>query len=228
MQTNRRKKRIKEEGLNLVSSFIVAVVVTLITWFEISSFIEELSLERWMTITIYAAIFVFSFGSTFMASNWKRYKKRFEMNKYTLFLILSLIMSGLATWGNKGDWIDFIIGVGACFAVFFIFWKFDYDKIRTTFGQFFKSLAYGIIFPSMFLIIVLMGWLDNKNVFMDKVIGELTKVGDIISNALIYLVQILYDLGKYKYSIYFIIAIFIFSIFFALEDFIKKTKEPHL
>ena len=228
MQTNRRKKRIKEEGLNLVSSFIVAIIITLITWYKLSSFIEELSLERWMTITIYAAIFVFSFGFIFMVSNWKRYKKRFEMNKYTLFLILSLIMSGLVNIRWEGGWISFIIGVGCCFATFYILWKFDYHKIRTTFGQFFKSLAYGIIFPSMFLIIVVMGWLDNKNVFMDKVIVELTKVGDIISNALIYLVQILYDLGKYKYSIYFIIAIFIFSIFFALEDFIKKTREPHL
>jgi hypothetical protein len=140
-------------------------------------------------------------------------------------------MSGIATYANSGDWIDFIIGVGCCFAAFFIFWKFDYDKIRTSFFKFFESLFLGVLLPSMFLIIVLMGWLDKKNdlnIFMDKVIPELINVGDIISNALIYLVQILYNLGKYEYSIYFIIAIFIFSIFYALIDYIKKIKEPSL
>jgi hypothetical protein len=133
-------------------------------------------------------------------------------------------MSGFVTWSTKGDWTGFIIGVGSCFTVFYILWRFDYAKISGTILQLIKSVFFNIIIPSMFLIIILLGWMDKDNAFMDKITIKLVEVGTGISNALISIVQTFYNLGRYEYSLTFIIAIFVFLVFFAVYDFLKKTR----
>jgi len=239
MQTDRRedrinkkekhKKRIMAAKPNIILSLVVATIVTLISWYKVTFRNLPIadgvtSVSGWALFGIYGGIFTFAFGITFLMNNWTRYKNKFRASKHTIFIILSLIMSGLATWASKGTWINFIIGLGMCLAVFEIFYRFDYAKIKQNFIQLVKSFAYGVIFPSMFLIIALMGVIDNENTFMNNVTPSLIKAGDAFTNGFISIVQQIYDLGKYEYSLQFIIAAFIFLIFFATYDFFKKTK----
>jgi hypothetical protein len=223
------KKRRKEKTIaatpELVSSLFVAALVTIEFYYQ-AILVDSAPLgamSGFGKFGLCAGIFVFTFGFVFSLVNWKLYKNRFEMNKYTWFLILSLILSGAATWLVKGKWISFILGFSCVYMVFYIFWKFDYGKINRSCFQFLKSLAYIIIFPSMFLIIAAMGTIDNKNIFMSKIIPQANWVGDVLSNVLINVIQTIYNLGKYEYSLIFIITTFIFLVFFAIYDFVKKT-----
>jgi hypothetical protein len=179
---------------------------------------------------IYGGIFLFSFGFAVALYYWKKIKWR-RFNRYTIFLLISLVMASLSMYASWDIFqslseriVGFCLSLGICFAVFTIFYKLDYAKIKHSFLHLMKNIAYGVIFPSMFLIIALMGNIDKTGQFMALAKPELIKAGVVMGNAAIRCVEQIYLLGRYKYSLQFIIAIFIFLVFYALADFFKEVR----
>jgi hypothetical protein len=143
-------------------------------------------------------------------------------------------MASLETFVTKDNFssfteviINFSLGLGICFAVFTIFYKLDYEKIKHSFIHLMKNIGLMILFPSMFLIIALMGYIDKTGQFMDLARPELINAGVVMGNAAVNAVEQIYLLGSHKYSLIFIVATFIFLIFYALVDFFREVKDTY-
>lgn len=221
---NKREKR-KKAIPRLVLCLILALAVTGIFFIRSSRYDYILGdLEGYGLLAVYGGVFLFAFGISFGMFSWREYKDKFKMNKMTLFIILSLVMSGLANYVSDGTWMNFILGFGACLAIFTIFSRVDYKKVEKSLLQFIKSIYYCILLPSLFLIIAYMGRIDTDRTFMEVTTSSLIKAGDICTNAVIKVVETIYNLGKYEYSGMLLLVAFIFLIFFALYDYFKKVK----
>lgn len=223
----RRKKATKKAVPNIVIALIVAAVVTFLFWFKSSSILLN-GLTGWTLAGCLAAVFSFAFGFVMIPSYWKKLKEKSNFTKQTLFIILSVAMTSIAVWASKDNYHSFAegalawaIGTGCCYALFTIFSRFDYSKIEKNALDFVMGFLYKVLIPCMFLIIVLIGKIDTQGTFLPKAKAAMNVAGVAIANAASKLIEIIYNLGKYKYSGMFILAVFVFLIFFWMYKFLK-------
>jgi hypothetical protein len=231
----KHNNNLKKEAPSLIVCLMIAAIVTILAAIKITRFsiLEIPNMRWWGYVGAYGSIFAITFCIGIAVRYYKRIKS-WKLNKYTIFLILSIIMASLETFVTKDNFssfteviINFSLGLGTCFAVFTIFYKLDYEKIKHSFIHLMKNIGLMILFPSMFLIIALMGNIDKTGQFMDLVRPELIDAGVVMGNAAVNAVEQIYLLGSHKYSLIFIVATFIFLIFYALVDFFKEVKDTY-
>lgn len=246
MQTDRYENRIKKKEKREVAvpkmalCLIVAAITTIIFFLRIKagmySALDVGSMGYWGIAAFLGGIFVFAFGFTLSVFYFKDHKLT-GLSKYTIFLLISVVAGALVTYGTvdkgAGFWdilLHFSLCTGIAFAFFTLFSKIKFEKVTKNIGRFFKCLAYGVLFPSMFLTIALMGKIDSNGLFLPlakiALIGDSTlpSAGYAVGNAGYKAVESIYNLGRYEYSGIFMVAILVFCLFSSLYWFFKKEK----
>ena len=225
----RRKKAMPKAFMSLIVAVAVTILIGIKNWWGITDISVLKQTSSWAVVGVYGGIFLFAFAVS-MCIFYREKLLKYKLSKNTLFILLAVLMSSMVTWASKDSYdsisevmVAWALGVGCVWALFTIFSKFDYKNIEKNFKDFFLSLVYKVIIPSMFLCIVLIGKYDTDNTFLASAKEPLINAGAVFAMTSYKLVEVVYGLGKYEYSGLFILAVSVFLLFFWLYPFLKKA-----
>ena len=239
-QKDRTKKELnkaKEKALpfkgQIIGSIITGIIATI--YLRLNRFIpavSETNINPNLLITL--AIFLLAFGLSMALMTIDKWKDKFKGINRNIWLLIISVVAGLMVAYPRFEEMPFwswmvyaSLAIGICFAFISLFERIGFKKVEKNILLLVKKLACGVLFPSMFLIIALMGKIDKTGAFLlaakESLMGNVAdkSAGYFIGKGFYTITESIYNLGKWEYSGIFMAAIFIFLIYFALRSFFK-------
>ena len=228
---NETKTKFKTNRTKLLVSLITAIACTVLIFVRgrLEPIVHMSQLESWGRAGVYGAVFLLCFAITIFIQYYSVIKDKWKINKNIWLLIVSVICGAFVTYAATPDKASissilttFALASGITYILFTIFDRTDFKRIQHMFVEFLWSLTYCVIIPSMFLILVVMGKIDKQGIFLQKASEQMDKASSIFSNGAFKLVTVLYNLGKYSWSMIFVAAIFACMLAIATVRFYRK------